>query len=543
MYKPLQSIAVRCLAVFLMLPLMSQAADLLDTEGEQDVHSATLTVANRTVIEFRADFLGETPARRAARASSVINEVLDSGDDVTVTLDPINKSYVVLLGSRRAFIVTPKDLDPLTPQTVVKAAEAAAENLRQVVAETRQSRDLRFMLIATGYSAGATLVFVLLIRLIYFMRSKVTQVLPGLMRRQAKALKVGGTQVVEAQHLFPVVSRVLDVLRWLLIFLLANEWLSFVLSQFPYTRPWGESLSAYLLEVAVYLFRGVVSAIPGLIIALAIFFLARGFIGFIKGMLWRLAAPSKSERWLNTETLSPTQRLASIGIWLFALAMAYPYLPGAGTDAFKGVSVLVGLMVSLGASGVIGQAASGLILTYTRTLRVGEYVRVGEHEGTVTDLGVFTNRIRTGLGEVLTIPNSMITGTVTKNYSRAVTGQGYVVDTCVTIGYDTPWRQVEAMLIEAATRTDGILANPAPQVFQTALTDFYPEYRLVAQAMPSQPRPRAELLSTLHANIQDVFNEHGVQIMSPHYVGDPQDAKLVQPARAYSAPAKPAEEA
>jgi hypothetical protein len=191
-------------------------------------------------------------------------------------------------------------------------------------------------------------------------------------------------------------------------------------------------------------------------------------------------------------------------------------------------------MISLGASSVVGQAAAGLILTYTRTLRPGEFVRIGEHEGTVTEMGMFTTRIRTGLGEVLTIPNAMITGSVTKNYSRTVQGAGYIVDTTVTIGYDTPWRQVEAMLLEAALRTPGILPRPVPQVFQTALSDFYPEYRLVAQASPSEPLSRAQLLSMLHANIQDVFNEYGVQIMSPHYLGDPQQEKCVPKARWYA---------
>jgi small-conductance mechanosensitive channel len=119
-----------------------------------------------------------------------------------------------------------------------------------------------------------------------------------------------------------------------------------------------------------------------------------------------------------------------------------------------------------------------------------------------------------------------------------VRGQGFIVDTTVTIGYDTPWRQVEAMLTEAARRTPGILDNPSPHVFQTGLSDFYPEYRLVAQAVPSQPRPRAEILSVLHANIQDVFNEYGVQIMSPHYLGDPAQAKVVAPADWYAAPAQ-----
>jgi small-conductance mechanosensitive channel len=250
-----------------------------------------------------------------------------------------------------------------------------------------------------------------------------------------------------------------------------------------------------------------------------------------------MAAPG-TLNWLNAETLQPTQRLTSLAIWLFALAMAYPYLPGAGTDAFKGLSVLIGLMISLGASSVVGQAAAGLILTYTRTLRPGEFVRIGEYEGTVTELGMFTTRIRTGLGEVLTVPNSMITGTVTKNYSRTVQGPGYVVDTVVTIGYDTPWRQVEAMLLEAARRTPGVLEVPPAQVFQTALSDFYPEYRLVAQAIPSQPRPRAVLLSMLHANIQDVFNEHGVQIMSPHYLGDPKEEKWVPRDKWFTAPAQ-----
>lgn len=125
---------------------------------------------------------------------------------------------------------------------------------------------------------------------------------------------------------------------------------------------------------------------------------------------------------------------------------------------------------------------------------------------------------------------------MTKNYSRAVDGLGHIVDTTLTIGYDTPWRQVEAMLIAAASRTSGILAWPSPRVLQTALSDYYVEYRLVTQALPD--RPRAEVLALLHANIQDVFNEYGVQIMSPHYMADPAVAKIVHPNDWHPAPAK-----
>jgi small-conductance mechanosensitive channel len=226
-------------------------------------------------------------------------------------------------------------------------------------------------------------------------------------------------------------------------------------------------------------------------------------------------------------------------VWLFALAMAYPYLPGSQSQAFQGLSVLVGLMVSIGASSTVGQAASGLILMYTRAFRTGEFVRINETEGTVMELGLFSTRIRTGMGDEVMLPNTMVLGTSTKNYSRVVPGAGFVVDTTVTIGYDTPWRQVHAMLIEAARRVPAISASPEPRVMQTALSDFYPEYRLIAYSRAEAPVPRAVAMSQLHEAIQDVFNEYGVQIMSPHYLGDPADAKVVPKARWFEKPAVP----
>lgn len=496
---------------------------------------AELKVFNRSILTFRATLLGETPKVRMQRAEAVISEMIGGTEELDIRIDAIQDSYLVLLGERRAFIVTPKDTD--ADISVAEAAAEAAKRLQTVVTESQQARSVRFLLVAGGFSVVATLLYLALLRLAAYVQRKLLSWLPKKIRRHHDVLKVGQTPLFDTSNLFPVFRRLLALLYWIVVLLLTYEWLTFVLRRFPYTRPWGESLDNYLLNLAGYLLDAIVSAIPGLVIALMIFFIARGASAFSKRILERLARPGTIS-WLNEETLQPTMRLTALAIWLFALAMAYPYLPGAGTEAFKGLSVLIGLMISLGASSVVGQAAAGLILTYTRTLRPGEFVKIGEHEGTVTELGMFTTSIRTGLGEVLTLPNSMITGTVTKNYSRVVQGAGYVVDTVVTIGYDTPWRQVEAMLLEAASRTAGILQTPRPQVFQTALSDFYPEYRLVAQAVPSEPRPRAELLSLLHANVQDVFNEYGVQIMSPHYLGDPEHEKRVPKEGWYAAPAQ-----
>ncbi|OWP50159.1 mechanosensitive ion channel protein MscS [Pseudomonas nitroreducens] len=496
-----------------------------------------LKVGNRSIVVLRATLLGESPAVRAHRAKATIEEALQDSDGLAVSIDPVQDSYLVLLGYSRAFIISPADLD--APGASVRAAaEQAAANLRLVVEENQEAHSLRFLLTALGLAALATLIYGAALRGVSYVRNKLLERLPGVMSRHSGRLKVGQTPLLGSRYLYYLVGRLIWLGYWLLVFLFSYQWLSFVLSRFPYTRPWGESLNVHLVNLARYLINGMLDALPGLAVALCILIIARAISGFARHVLQRMARPGNL-RWLTEETLQPTTRLTSLAIWLFAIVMAYPYLPGSGTEAFKGLSVLVGLMISLGASSVIGQAASGLILTYSRTLRVGEFVRIGDNEGTVTEVGVFNTTIRTGLGEVLTLPNSMITGSVTRNYSRIVQGQGYVVDTVVTIGYDTPWRQVEAMLIEAARRTDGILEAPAPQVFQTALSDFYPEYRLVAQAVPSEPRPRALLLSVLHANIQDVFNEFGVQIMSPHYLGDPQEAKWVPREQWHAAPAKP----
>jgi small-conductance mechanosensitive channel len=154
-------------------------------------------------------------------------------------------------------------------------------------------------------------------------------------------------------------------------------------------------------------------------------------------------------------------------------------------------------------------------------------------------IGAFSTRVRTGLGEEVMVPNSLALQNTTKNFSRAVSGTGFVVNTSVTIGYSTPWRQVHAMLEEAARRTADIARDPVPYVRQTALSDFYVEYHLIAYSPIDHPVKRIEMLSELHANIQDVFNEHGVQITSPHYMTQPAEPQVVPKERWYEAPAKP----
>jgi small-conductance mechanosensitive channel len=216
--------------------------------------------------------------------------------------------------------------------------------------------------------------------------------------------------------------------------------------------------------------------------------------------------------------------------------MAYPYLPGSGTEAFKGVSVVLGVMISLGSTTIVGQVSSGFMLLYARVFKVGDFVRIGDVEGTVEAQGVFTTKIRTPWNDEMAIPNTVVSSSTLRNYSRSKSPDGPLLATRVTIGYDAAWRQVEALLLLAADRTEGLKKSPPPFVRHWSLQDFYVEYELNAHI--ERPVERIAVLTALHAHIQDTFNEHGVQIMSPHYLGDPESAKTVPPAKWYPAPAR-----
>jgi small-conductance mechanosensitive channel len=512
------------------------AASSLERPGEASSGGAPVTVLNRQVAVLRAPFFGVSAADRARRTEDRLDELLGQGGPGTVSVRREPQGDVVLVDGAVAIILVPDDADAVAGETLEAITFKAQQALARAIGETREARDRGRMLQATWRSSLATLGFLLGAVIVLRARRGLFAKAATLLEARASRAGIAGDALVRAGWLRSLARGCVHGVALLVLGILSYEWLAYVLTQFPYTRPWGEKLGDFLLGVVHEIGGGVLHALPNLFIALVIFLLAKAATSLLRPVFDHIEQGGGETGWLNRDSAAPTRKLVNVGIWLFALVMAYPYFPGAGSDAFKGMSVLIGLMVTWGGSNLVGQWASGMILMYSRTLRVGEYVRIAEQEGTVTDLKTFITRIRTGMGEEITLPNSIVLATTTKNYSRAVKGRGYVVDTVVTIGYDTPWRQVASMLIDAARRTPGVLSDPAPRVFQTALSDFYIEYRLVCQAIPAQPRPRAEVLDALHANIVDVFNEHGVQIMSPHYLADPAAAKVVAPGDLFAAP-------
>ena len=297
--------------------------------------------------------------------------------------------------------------------------------------------------------------------------------------------------------------------------------------------PLGRKLGSSLVSLLSLIGDGLVEAIPGMTTALVILFLTKAMNDVMVNIFKAVREGRTELIGIHKETASATQRIASVIVWGFGIAIAYPFIPLSNSDAFKGLSVMFGFMLTLGSAGIVNQLMSGLVLVYSRALSVGDFVDLGQTVGVVSEVGVLATKIVNLRNEEVTVPNAVLIGNSITNYSRLAGKRGAMVSTKTTIGYDTPWRQVHAMLIAAAEATPGLRSTPPPFVYQRGLADFYVEYELFAYM--DNPLQRVAVLSTLHANIQDQFNSHGVQIMSPHFVAQPQN-NVVVPRENWNAP-------
>lgn len=497
---------------------------LLAAIASADDAPATLRYFNRDIVTLRAPLLGLPPSQRVAAALQRL-ERHGSSDLPVVTANAVELGRAVQLDGTLVFFLQPGDVDPLAGDTLDALSERTVQLLTDAVAASRRERQVSTVLWALGRIALASFALFVLVLFINRGRAKLLEFLHRLFTRRTAVQHGAGRPIVRWEWVSTVSTGVVRSGLTVLVIVLAVEWFAFALTQFAYTEPWGDRLNDSLLGLAKRAFFAVVDAVPSLSVALLIGW-GTWWLTRLSGLLFLQAETGRwRTTWLTPETALVTRKLVSTVLWLFALVMAYPYLPGSETEAFKGVTVLIGLLVTVGASSSFGQAAGGLILIYTRVLKIGDQVRIGEHEGRVLGIGIFNTRLLTVGNDEVMVPNASIVGGAMKNYSRG--GPGYAIEATVTIGYDTPWRQVEAMLLEAARSTPDVATEPAPRVVMNSLDNFSVAYRLVAFTTADGPAVRALALSALHRRVLDSFNRYGVQIMSPQYLSDPATAKVV----------------
>jgi len=499
---------------------------------------ATLTFMNRRITEFRADVIESPPASRVADSVRRIRQQLDNRITGPVETVAISRAVLVRLGGQTVFSIVDDDLDLIAGETLAGRAAEAVANLERAIAEAEEVLLPQNMLRNSAYAAGATLLYILFIWLLRRFRRVIQQRLQARTHRELHRTVAGkiASRSDQQDKILAFTRRLVMLTSVAVGLVLSYIWLTYVLKRFPFTRPWGEALGGFLLGTAAWIGRGIIGALPGLFTVLVIFVITRLVVRLIHTIFDAVEAGRLEIPGIHPETAKPTRRIMAAAAWLLAIVVAYPYFPGSSSDAFKGVSVFLGLVISLGSTGIVNQLMSGFMLMYSRALRVGDYVSVGGVEGTVLELGMLSTKVRTLAREEVTVPNAVVISKETVNYTRYAE-EGVSVSTAVTIGYDTPWRQVHAMLERAALATEGLRNEPKPFVLQTGLADHYPEYKLIA--VIEEPQKRARVLSQLHQNIQDVFNEYGVQIMSPHYIADPPEPFVVPPDKRSPAPAPP----
>lgn len=331
-----------------------------------------------------------------------------------------------------------------------------------------------------------------------------------------KPVSIQDYELLDTQKQVNLLVFFANLLRYVFMLLQLLLTVPLLFSIFPQTKNLAFKLFSYIWDPIKGIFLGVVDYIPNLFTIFVIWYAVKYLVRLVRYLANEVQSERLKIRGFYPDWAIPTFHIVRFLLYAFMIAMIYPYLPGSKSGVFQGISVFVGLIVSLGSSTVIGNIIAGLVITYMRPFKLGDRIQLNDTTGNVIEKTPLVTRIRTPKNEVVTIPNSFIMSSHTVNYSASAREYGLIIHSEVTIGYDVPWRQVHQLLIDAALNTPGVIDDPRPFVLETSLSDWYPVYQV--NAYIKDANRLAQVYSDLHQNIQDRFNEAGVEIMSPHYM-------------------------
>ncbi|MGE0641735.1 MAG: mechanosensitive ion channel family protein [Thermoanaerobaculia bacterium] len=480
-------------------------------------------------------------AQRAAEITERIRRLAaDPGfDPSTIAVRDETLGPALIAGATRLFVVTSADaeLEHAEPAAIAQITRA---NVIREIGRYRQSRSRPELLAGILRATLGTVALAAALLALNWIGRRIDEPLTLRLRR-SRAVAAGDAlhPMFGAERAIFVLRTILRLLRWAALLTLAYVALAFVLEQLPWTRSIARGLRHLILAPLDELGRAFVAWIPDLLFLLLLIFATRGLLRMVRGLFQAVAEKRIRLGDFDPEWALPTLGLVRLAIIALAAVVAYPYIPGSGSDAFKGLSLFFGVLFSLGSSSAVSNVVSGYSLLYRRAFRDGDRIAVGDVVGDVVKRRLQSTHLRTTKNEEVVIPNSAVAARDIKNFSALARTEGLILHTTAGIGYETPWRQVEAMLTEAALRTPGILREPPPFVLILELADFAVTYELNARTDDAAAMPR--LYTLLHQNVLDVFNEYGVQIMTPAYRADTDPPKLVERKDWYLAPARPPE--
>lgn len=455
-------------------------------------------------------------AERAERITKSIQEIkgdyyLDSSN---FSLIKNEETFELLYNGTRIASVTNNDAlwagIPLN-----ELAQERLTTISKALIKYKEATSLSRILIKVLLAFVFLIILVLIIRLMHKGFKKLTLWLSVNHTLWLKGVHIGTYELLSVNKALAFLIRIVIIIKWILILLLVYLSLPILFSLFPWTESLAEKLLLFITHPFAKFFQAIIAFIPNLI-SIAVIILITVYI--VKGLKFLTSEIEKGALIIPgfySDWALPTFNIVKVLIYAFALIVIFPYLPGSNSPIFQGVSIFVGILFSLGSSTAISNAVAGIVMTYMRPFKIGDKIKVNDIIGVVVEKGLLVTRIRSVFNEEFTVPNSMLLGNYSVNYSRYSEEKGLILTTSVTIGYDAPWRDVHKVLLQAAERTENILKNQKPYVYQSGLEDFYVAYTL--HFFIDKPTLTPAILSELHGNIQDCFNEAGIEIMSPHY--------------------------
>lgn len=475
----------------------------------------------------------------AQRAAAIVGRIETLAADRAFNVEGLSTSESeigtsIMAGDRRVMLVTDDDarLEGVGRKVI---ASVYAKRMGEAIEAWRAARTPEALERSTVRAVLASVVFGLAFALVLWLRGRLAALLERRYHARIHSVGIQSFHVLRAEHIWGVVQGFIGAVRVLTLLVLAFAYLYYVLRLFPWTYGVGVRLLEYGLDPLRIIGRGFLAHLPSLVFLAVLFVITRWLLKVIHLFFRSVARGEVTLRGFEAEWAEPTYKIARLLVIVFVLIVAYPYIPGSDSDAFKGISLFIGLVFSLGSSSIIANILAGYMMTYRRAFKIGDRVKIGDIVGDVTEMRLQVTHLKTVQNEEVIVPNSTILNNEVVNYSTLARSQGLILRTAVGIGYETPWRQVEALLLQAARRTAGLMSEPSAFVRQKALGDFAVVYELHAYC--NDPQATGVLYTELHRNILDVFNEYGVQIMTPVYEGDPPEPKVVPKDRWFAPPA------
>jgi small-conductance mechanosensitive channel len=530
------------LTVLILLGMFSVLAFAQNRSPEgkvqKDESEYPVTLGDRTIFSIKAEISGYGARERAKAISDRLQAVAEdrSIPAEALTIADNDEPTTLIVANDKLILGVYEEDARAEKQTRQRLAGLYTGKLRTAIEEYREEHSRKRTLMALLYLLIATLVFAGLLVVLNRLYHKGNARIQAWVDAKKVSIQIHEFKLVRAERIRTTLLGALKVFRVALIVTLFYAYVQTDLSLLPWTQKLAGRLLGYLLVPLSAVAKGILGEVPNLMIVAVIAAITYYALRILRLFFTEIERGNVRFKNFYPDWAQPTYKIARILLFAFAGVVAFPYIPGSESPAFKGMSIFLGVLFSLGSTSAIANILAGYTLTYRRIFQVGDRVKIADFTGDVIEMRLQVVHLRTIKNEEIIVPSSVIVNSHVTNYSSLARKQGLILHTTVTIGYDTSWRQVEALLLIAAERTSGLMREPAPFVLQTSLDDFYVSYEL--NVYTNDPLGMVQTYTRLHRNIQDAFNEYGVQIMSPSYRFDPDQPKIVPKDQWYVEPAK-----